>query len=463
MSFSSCSLKALALGALCLVFCSCGPKGPENPYAGLEKISFTEDDSDFANPERGFFSHLEFFSSKNPAPLSKTVLEGARISSRSLIYTIYYLDSFIDSPISEEFLAGLRQGMQNLRESGVKCVLRFAYDRSYKTEDLPWDATEQVVMQHISQLKPIFQEYYDVIFCLEAGFIGTFGEWYYTDNFGTTNKPDYDARRRVVEALMDALPAQRQILIRYPQAKMRMFGWTEADSLTVETAHDGSVKSRLGHHNDCFVSSENDVGTYHSSSERPYVYTESRYTIWGGETCALVSQSKNINYVQRMVAAHHMTYLNSSYHQSVIGHWRNEGILDEITKRMGYRLVLEDAYVEPKPVHGEPMRLVLNIRNDGYAAPQNPRLAEIVFVSEDGKKSEVRTLDVDPRFWFEGKVSTVDVEVEAPAEGSWNVCLNLPDPAPTLKDNPLFSIRLANKDVWNKDKGYNLITSITVK
>ena len=453
----------LLSSALYLFFGSCTPEKTHNPYAGMEKIVFEEDNTDFANPERGFFSHLEFFASNKPGPLSKTVLEGQRMSARSLIYTIFYLDSFIDCPISQEFLDNIKTGMQNLRECGVKCVVRFAYNRSYKAEDLPWDATEEVVMQHIAQLKPIFQEYYDVIFCLEAGFIGTFGEWYYTQNFGTTGNPDYAARKRVVDALLDALPEQRQVLVRYPQAKMRMYGWTDADSLTVAAAHDKSPKSRIGHHNDCFVSSENDVGTYWSSKERQYVYTESRYTIWGGETCALNNFSKNIDYVKRMIESHHMTYLNSSYHLSVIGAWRNGGILEEITKRMGYRFVLEECYVDPSPEQGKSMRLVLNIRNKGYAAPQNPRAVQIVFVNKQSGNTVVRPLDADPRFWFENAVSVVDASIEAPAAGEWDVYLNLPDPATTLKSNPLFSIRLANKDVWDAEKGYNKITTITVK
>jgi hypothetical protein len=47
--------------------------------------------------------------------------------------------------------------------------------------------------------------------------------------------------------------------------------------------------------------------------------------------------------------------------------------------------------------------------------------------------------------------------------GDYKLYMNLPDPYPSLHDNPAFSIRLANKDVWEESTGYNYLTTITVE
>lgn len=440
---------------------------PDAAYSDLGKVTYSPTDELFPNPERGFFTHLEISSDGSLSPISKTMLEGERFLNRSLVYTIYYMPDFISSPISDEYLALIQQNMDTLRENGFKCVLRFAYKRSYTEADHPWDAAEDIVHQHIAQLKPVLQENADVILCLEAGFIGTFGEWYYTDNFGFNPKTteDYASRKRLVDALLDALPEERQVLVRYPAAKMGMYGITAADSITVATAHDGSDLSRIGAHNDCFVSSANDVGTYDSTEDREYVYTESRYTVWGGETCAVTAYCDCSRALPKC-EDHHMTYLNNSYHQGVIARWREQDCYDEIDRRMGYRLQLDRAFFGQAPAAGEPFRVVLKIRNVGFAAPMNPRDAELVLLSSSGDEYVFDLEDVDPRFWFENMESTVDTEIRIPADikkGKYGLYLNLPDGMPSLHDNPDYSIRLANEDLWDGEKGYNKLRDITIE
>ena len=46
------------------------------------------------------------------------------------------------------------------------------------------DAPKNIVLNHIAQLKPLLQDNADVIACMQMGFIGTWGENYYSDYFG---------------------------------------------------------------------------------------------------------------------------------------------------------------------------------------------------------------------------------------------------------------------------------------
>lgn len=439
---------------------------PDDQYKSLQKITFTESDENIANPERGFLTHLEFSSQKDLLPISQTTVESNYSYKRTLFFMIYYMENFMESPISEDYLNLIKANMECLRQGGAKVVLRFAYNRSFDNDAHPWDASQEIVHQHVAQLTPIFREYSDVIFCLEAGFVGTFGEWYYTDNFNYLPKTeeDYAPRKELLDALLDAMPEDRMVCVRYPGAKLAMYGLTVADSLTIKTAHDGSDISRIAAHNDCFVSSTNDVGTYAHPDERKYIYSESRYTILGGETCAVTAYCECKRTLPK-VREHHLTYLNINYHPGVIAKWKEQGCFEEIEKYMGYRLVMDRAFVSPQPEIGKKFRTVLKIRNVGYAAPMNPRDAELVLVSESGEKFII-PLDDDPRFWFENGEYTIDREFDFPdgvKAGRYGLYLNLPDPYGTLRDNPRFSIRMANDGTWEEKTGYNKITDIVIR
>ena len=56
-----------------------------------------------------------------------------------------------------------------------------------------------------------FQDHEDVISVVQAGFIGVWGEWYYTTHFGNPNNGgpndhDWANRIKVVNALLTAVP-----------------------------------------------------------------------------------------------------------------------------------------------------------------------------------------------------------------------------------------------------------------
>ena len=55
--------------------------------------------------------------------------------------------------------------------------------------------------------------------------------------------------------------------------------------LTEETAFSGAPLSRVGHLNDCFLASDDDVGTYQLPGEKAYAVADSAFAPVGGETC----------------------------------------------------------------------------------------------------------------------------------------------------------------------------------
>ena len=223
--------KLSLLLASAALFFACTPEVKVDIYEGLDHQTYKESDENIPNPERGFYNPLSFRSS-NGNPIPQSTIESLRFLGRTLFHTSYYPTEFMESDISEEFLNLMRANMQSLREGGAKCILRFAYSDS-ETEK-PWDPKPEIVHRHIQNIKPILQEYGDVILCFQAGFIGVWGEWYYTENFvSNPQTPGQHAlRKQVVDAMLDALPADRQVALRTPMFKRMMYAESYADLAT---------------------------------------------------------------------------------------------------------------------------------------------------------------------------------------------------------------------------------------
>ena len=435
----------------------------KSEYEGLTHIELTESDELFPNPERGFYTVKDYHSNSSEALISAKAVQSQRALNRTIFYSGYYPKDFMEGHIGEEFLQIMRTNLQTLRENGAKCVLRIAYSDS-ETE-YPWDPTLEVVLMHIEDLTPILQEYGDVILTFQAGFVGVWGEWYYTQNFVSNpkNPEEHALRKQVTDAMLAALPKDRTISLRTPMFKRMMYTESYTDTLTRETAYNGSDRARISGFNDCFGASQNDQGTFSNGESRELWKKDSRYTLMGGETCAL-SQYCKCEASLKDMEDYHWTYLNSAYNGQVLKRWRDDGCMEEIERRLGYRLHISDIYHTSAAVAGEDFNVVLKIKNTGFAAPMNGRGFEFVLVDGNGKKTVFECKDIDPRYWFSNEPISVDKTIKIPADasGACTLYLNLPDPQETLHDNPLFSIRLANKGVWDEATGYNKLVEFTL-
>ena len=433
--------------------------------AGLAEETFTEQSGNVINPERGFYYPFELTADYNSISVSR--VKSLRAEGHTVLYVQYVLPKYMSSDIPSGHLENMQKDMDAIREGGAKCVLRFCYKQSEKESNKPWDPEEKWVMRHIEQVKPLLQKNEDVIMVFQAGYIGVWGEWYYTDHFGMnpSSFAQYQPRRRVLEAMLEALPVSRQVAVRTPDFKMGMYDISTKDTLTAATAHDGSILSRIGGYNDCFVSGNDDYNTYSKGHSRAFWAGDSRYTFMGGETCDASSSDCNCDNAISQLEKFHWTYLNIEYNKSVLKKWKNGGCYDEVVRRLGYRFVLERLLHTPTPVAGEPYRIVLYMRNDGFSAPQNPRDSRLVFVAADGAKTVFDLADCistpisasgDPRTWHSG-IIRLEASFALPAEKG-TLYLELSDPL--LPDRVDYSIALANTGVWDSATGLNKLLEL---
>ena len=453
------------------------------PSWALQHVTYTADDlTIFRNPERGFTEELGgetmLSDDENHVVLAEADWffdeEDAHYADRqyqTLVMLMYYLGNYKTKDLSDAILQGFDEDMQKLRDEGFKCVLRFAYD---------WNSGEDAdlthVQRHIAQLKPHLAANKDVIYVLETGFVGQWGEWYYTSHFGNKSQHLNTNRRAVVTAMLDACPSDRFLLVRYPLIKTEYLG--DENALDSVQAFSGTNRARIGHHNDAFLNSYGNDGTYGRDGDGPeddpilraYIATETLYVPNGGETnvekSSLANTVAKYDTTMAELRRYHWSFCGSSYSKKVTDKWRANGAFDEMNRKLGYRYQLVDADLPEAVEAGEQVQVQMKIRNVGFAPIYNERKAYLVLRNQE---SGVRIqLASDPRRWLpNGVETTIDETVTIPTEitnGTYDLYLYLPDSSPSLSDDPRYAVRFANVGVWDATTGMNsLNASVTVE
>ena len=428
-----------------LIGCQPSPASPE-PTA--VNHTYTATDAPLLNPERGFFTPYELPGYPGFSPV--------RATGNTLIHLNIRLDDWRSTDIPQDVLDGFNTNFADIRDAGLKAIARFAYNEGPYPDSEP-DASKQHILRHIEQLTPLLQKNADVIAWMEAGFIGAWGEWHTSTN-GLDNLAD---KQEILFALLKALPETRMVQVRYPANIIEMY----PNPLN-------AVKARVAHHNDCFLSSDTDVGTYEREGvntierDQNYLAELTRFTPMSGETCAPNPPRSECASAIHEMELLHFSAINEAYHKGILRSWEEGGCMDEITNRLGYRLSLTSAAFNEQVRPGGLLSLSVNLTNTGFASLMNPRPVYVVLVEQNAGSVPPYTvkLELDPRTWQPGS-STFSVTLRLPSkmeETDYNLALWLPDEAETLQQNPFFAVQFANEGTWDDATGYNLLGSIHV-
>ena len=436
--------------------------------------AYPVDETDFPNPERGFYEHAEWSHASTGNyndNLWDSYFTRAAEANRSLLLRIYYLDSDAlrqNKPLPDGFITMFNNDMQKIRSKGMKCILRFAYDKDTDEDgDEDYndfeDASPATWETHLAQLKPHLQANADVIYVVQAGFLGVWGEWYYS-SLGTGDEIEWSVRQNLIDQLLDAVPANRYVQLRTPLFKKKYLG--NNNPLTSAAAYHGSDQARLGHHNDAFLNGEKNQGTYENrTTDMAYIAQECLYVPIGGETNLDNGKSDIYNtwckgsIAEAEMAQLHYSYLNYSYSKYVTDQWKTEGAYARISRNMGYRFQLLSASFDAQVVAGTSMNVQLNIKNVGYAPLYNERYAYIVLKNSTNKYSI--PLSSDPRTWAPNNATTaINEYITLPATmvpGTYDLYLYLPDASASIANNPKYAVRFANQGIWESATGYNIL------
>ena len=158
------------------------------------------------------------------------ILDAQRYESHglTLAQTYCYLDDYIDAPIPEVKLQWLQAAFDNLRNLGLKAVLRFAYERDMTRKRGP---NLPRVLAHIDQLEEIVRRNVDVIFVMQAGFVGAWGEWHSSAHH---IERDHAALAAIVKRVLTVLPPDRMTQVRVPKYKIGLWMPDASESLAMD-------------------------------------------------------------------------------------------------------------------------------------------------------------------------------------------------------------------------------------
>ena len=442
-------------------------------------LNYTPDNTTiFSNPERGFLHQCSRHAGKSYHAVKGH--EGSIDSHKtkdnvSLILVLYYLDEFNNTAtLPDAVLQAFDEDMEVLRQKGMKAILRIAYAENGNdktgSERSAEDAPLSIIQSHLAQYKPYWEKNADVIYCFQAGFVGQYGEWYYTENFGNHVPNLNDDCRALIDTALKAIPQNRTLLLRRPMFKQE---YLDGVALTAEEAYTGTPKARLGHFNDAFLYSTDNMGTYSTNAQeraaqKALIAQETLYVPVGGETNITKDSLANIWATLDATVAEmstlHWTFIKNSYAEAVTNMWRENGTFDTLNVHLGYRYNLLSATLPEVAKVGETVNIALNIKNVGYAPLYNERHAYIVL--KRGKTTYPIKLATDPRTWLPNGVTTaINEQITIPADvfnGTYQLYLYLPDAYESIASDPRYAVRFGNIDMWEASTGMNNLNASVV-
>jgi len=504
-----------------------GRLGLRNPERGwrIETV--------IAEPARKTFGPAHHLAGR-VAPLYQEdwwMLDAARFEpfGLTLVQAYCYLTEFAYKPVSGEKLSLLQESFDNLRRRGLKAVLRFAYERDMGLKEGP---TLDWILRHIDQLEPLLRRNVDVIYVLQAGFIGAWGEWH---SAARIVQDDYVARAAIIKRLLEALPEERMLQVRVPKYK-RLALAQPALAAMVEVGEQNAFTkvpaARIGLHNDGFLAGPSDGGTWPEpphfggpgNPEFDYMTRESAFVPVDGELfwsdqgfdgkAARGKGVDGLNAAVRMRLHHYTSFsLAHSYSEREgqpysIDHWLSATITPEslreaampiadgwfedgfgqpvtrtqfeyIQDHLGYRLELQSARLPERVKVGAEFRVDIELVNRGFSTLHNPRPVCLALMDRTGKVTELPAAGADPRQWQPFRPGDAESkpirhritwsgDMPATIQPGWQqIGLWVPDAAGSLRRDPRYAVRAANRDVpWWTDVrgeyGINLLGVIEV-
>jgi Domain of unknown function (DUF4832)/Domain of unknown function (DUF4874) len=445
--------------------------------------TYTASTAQILNPERGWWYTIDpDWNTNNTQPtLTKAQLDNIKATQGVTSVRKYYIiDDWVKQDIPYDVtdprtvdLKMISDDFAATRAAGMKLILRFTY--IYNTDSASHDATEAQIKRHIDQLAPIWEANKDVLLELQAGFIGCWGEWhgncadhnttYQVQRNGSLNQSAVN----LMHYLLAAVPANRQLTMRYPNHVSQVFG---SQTFQPSEYYSGTERSRLGFHDDSIAYNSDDRGTFLSNPSvyKTYMQSYAVSNVMDGEPSGDTTYARQ-NLMAELKADHFdLLNMNMPDHANdALYQWlRDSGNFEVIRKNLGYRFRLTQVtYPTTSVAPGRNLSVDATIANDGWGKVFNPRAVELV-LRNTSTGAEVRMpLPGDDRLALPkgGQTATLHLGGTLPANIAPDTyALSLVMEDPLLRGRPAYSIQLANTGVWQSATGYNnLGVNITVR
>lgn len=424
-------------------------------------LYYTFDNSIISNPERGFSVLTTTGTSGGYNLLTPSELTGYRAENITTIQRQFFLLPFIDgTPITQTYLDNMQTDFNRIRTAGLKVLARFTYTSLTATVYQP---TKAQIISHIGQLTSVINANKDIISSIQVGFIGRYGEWFYTGSsefgdgdYNLWTETQLDNRKEVLDSVLTQFDSSIPIQLRTVFYKQMLYPLGN---------------SRIGFYNDAFLNNYGDKGTFNVSSaggtpnstQIEIFQTASSNSPITGESNGLnVTDSYRTDGWNAIIELndYNWSLINKSWHPDVIASWISSGDYDTISKNLGYRFVLNSSAFSR---NGNTLNVNLNISNVGYANSFRSRNAYIVFKNVSSGTTYQFQITTDVNTWNDTFILNEFFDISSLPSGTYNSYLHIPDPNPSISSNPLYSIRLSNTGIWEEATGYNNLNQTFTK
>ncbi len=455
----------ILIATLILTYCSNYSKATK-----VQEIDYTESIENFNNPERGFYDHY---------PYSFTVSDNKEITSKlsaNLIHLRLDIGNFSkavngkeDLELSEDMLNKFDEMLKKIKSNGGTAIVRFAYDYFRGTPNL--EPSLDMMLRHIEQLCPVFNENADVISYIELGFFGPYGEMH------TSKICTYENISKALNVMLDNTVDKIKIGVRRPNHYAKWLG-IDIDNINENITEKGTREYRVGVFNDGYLGSGNDLGTFvNREKEITWLEKQSLHTLYGGEVVLNYGEEpiNTTEYISKEGFRTHTTYLNSGWNDKVINSWKEEIYNGEdelykgqsgylyIANHLGYRFVLRNSELPENVEQESNVDINLDLENVGFGNIVNDKIATIVLENEE-KRYEIKT-DLQPTIWNSKEITNINYTINLPEDievGEWKMYLRVSQYGNLEEDNNYQCIRFANNNTWNEEIGANYIGTINV-
>lgn len=357
----------------------------------------------------------------------------------------------VTGPLSSAMLSAIDSRIAAFAGSGIRVMPRFIYNFG-PIGPGAMDAPLAVITKHIDQLAPILIRHKDLIFALEAGFIGTWGEWHDSTNGNDTAA----AQKTVLDKELGYFKGLFPILERYPGDYIQFTG-------------NLNPASGLGVHDDFYASDSDDGATWNPcDTGAGYCLTQytaeqfmtlaskvSSNTMFAGEFGALYPTLQSCAALNEYSYKFHVQSISLTPFPATIGTFlQNEGCALSFYNKVGTRIVAQKVTVAGDATPGGTLSVAITLVNDGYGRVIRERPVSVV-LQQGGKNIatipiaiadlDLRTLgssltEVPKTFHFQFTLP------KTIATGTTELTLLFQDPAPTLANQPVYALPLNSVD-----------------
>jgi len=392
-----------------------------------------------------------------------------------------------DYPFDDNMLNSLRQNLFYARAHGSMVAMRFRYTDEQVSNPEP--ATWEMVLRHIQQLRPIFQEFNDIICLIESSFVGMWGEQHSGKYCSARH------RAQLIDALMNVAPENIAVTARIPGTFAAWAGVSTSD-LYNEKAYEKARNSpdplkrrllcrRVGVFNDGYMGSWSDLGTYFNrKGETDWIGNVTPETYYGGEFAGYHGDNTYLpeTAIPEMYKTH-LSYIGNNifqdYKQFTFTREMDTVAADNsayygqttfqfIRDHIGYRFVLRKSELTNKVKQGETLKLKFRVENTGFSAPVPHTRGFVLLVNEDDEiyiKAPVNNSDA--HYWNSCTVVDVEHSLHIPSSikpGTWKVYYKnvMGGYHHEIEEIAYRSIRFANYDTWKSEVGGNYLGSVEI-